>query len=137
MKGLTSILTLLGLAMSFLVNGQTANCYCDTIFDLVEIKPQYENDVKGLMKYFISDITPIISNCINRDSTLIASMNLTLTIDKKGQVIDVGFPRIQATEMCKKEITNKILNMDGWTSGQMNGITVCSKYVWPISINWK
>ncbi len=137
LRHLSNILTLLFLTTTLIVNGQTDND-CDTVYDMVETMPQYENDVRGLMDYMMEDLTPLLFECYKRDSLLTASIYMTLTIDKKGHVIHVEFNRVKATEQCKNELRQKIMTMTGWTPGKQDGIPVCSKYVWPIScINWK
>jgi hypothetical protein len=138
MKRLKTILTLLIFATGFSSFGQSVNNECDTIYDFAETLPQYENDVKGLMDYLMTDLAPILSDCYKRDDILTASIYLTLTIDKEGKVIDVEFKRIQASEKCKEELKEKLLNMTCWTPGKQGDVSVCCKYQWPIScINWK
>jgi hypothetical protein len=122
----------------FYTFGQSVDNECDTIYDFVETLPQYENDVKGLMDYLMTDLAPILSNCYKRDDILSTSIYLILTIDKKGKVIDVEFKRIQASEKCKEELKEKLLHMNGWTPGKHENVAVCCKYQWPIScINWE
>lgn len=138
MNGFKIILTLLIFAIGFSTFGQSVNNKCDTIYDFVETLPQYENNVKGLMDYLMTDLAPVLSDCYTIDGILTASIYLTLTIDKKGKVIDVEFKRIEASEKCKGELRKKLLNMTGWSSGKVGDTAVCSKYQWPIScINWK
>jgi len=137
MKGQIIILTLLGFVTGLSLNAQSVNNQCDTIFDFVETMPKYEDDVKGLMDFVISDLSPILSACYKRDSILTSSISLTLTIDSQGKVIDVEFQRIQASEECKKELRQKLFSMTGWISGKQNEIPICSKYAWPMNINWK
>ncbi len=62
--------------------GQTNND-CDSIYSFVEIMPEYENGTKGLMDYLSKDLIPILTDCTQSDSTLIASLYLTMTIDKR------------------------------------------------------
>ena len=116
--------------------GQTPN-KCDSIYDFADQMPQYDKDIQGLIDYLSNDLIPIIGNCMNRDSTLIASMRIILTIDKNGHVIDATFPRPNLTDQCKSDLKKKLLTMTGWKPGLMNGKSVCTHFQWPIScIKW-
>jgi hypothetical protein len=59
-KGQIIILTLLGFVTGLTLNAQSVNKQCDTIYDFVETMPKYEDDVKGLMDFVMSDLTPIL-----------------------------------------------------------------------------
>ena len=116
--------------------GQTTN-KCDTIYDFVEQMPKYDKDPQGLMDYLSKDLIPIISDCMKRDSTLIASLRIILTIDNNGHMIDAVFPRPDLTDQCKSDLKKKLLTMTGRKPGLMNGKTVCTHFHWPIScIKW-
>lgn len=100
--------------------------------------PQYDKGAEGLKDYLIKELTPILSDCYKRDSILTASMYLILTIDRQGEVVDIYFTRIQATEKCKEELRQKIMTMKGWSSGQKGGQPVCCHYLWSIGcIKWE
>lgn len=130
LKILTYVLSLLTVTRSY---GQTGNC--DTIYNIVETMPGYD---KGLARYLMNDLIPVIGECIKRDSHIIASLYIALTIDTKGKVIDVDFLKPNLTRLCKAELREKLLTMNGWTPGQVNGQPVCSKFHWPIScIKWE
>ena len=117
-------------------SAQTTNC--DTIYDLPETMPQYENDVKGLTDYLNKKLIPILSDCMKQDGELIASLYIVLTIDAKGNIIDADFPRLHATNNCKEELKQEIITMTGWTPGKINGQAVCSRFSWPIScLKWE
>lgn len=137
LRQLNIILTIICYLITFAICGQTNNADCDSIYDFVEIMPKYDNEAIGLMNYLSKDLSPILSDCIKRDSVITASMYLTLTIDKQGHVIDVEYKRIEATDQCKEELRKKIMTMTGWTPGQHNGQPVCCRYTWPVScIKW-
>jgi hypothetical protein len=111
---------------------------CDAIYSFVDFMSEYANGIHGLMDYLNKDLILILSDCIQRDSILIASMYLTLTIDNEGKVIDVDFIQINATDQCKSDLKKKILTMPSWTPGKLNGKAVCCKFSWPIScIMWQ
>ncbi len=138
MKGFKTVLTLVVSTLGFSALGQSTDSKCDTIYDYAETLPHYENDIKGLMDYLMTDLAPILSDCYKRDGILTASIYLTMTIDTEGKVIDVEFRRIQASDKCKEELREKLLSMTSWTSGKQGNTPVCCKYQWPIScINWK
>src|SRR5690606_40596459 len=84
---------------------------CDTIYSFVDSMPNYTDGIAGLMDYLNKELIPILTDCNQRDSTLIASMYLNLTIDKKGNVIDIDFIRINASDQCKNDLKKKILTM--------------------------
>ena len=138
MKQIYSLVLLLA-SLSITVNSfSQADNDCDTIYRFVEIMPEYENGKKGLMNYLNKELIPILANCNNRDTTLIASMHLTLTINKAGQVIDVKFNKINSAGLCKNELRQKLMTMSKWRSGKQGGEPVCCNYSWPIScILWK
>ena len=131
------ILLIIGFLISIPSLGQV-DSGCDSVYNFVDTMPEYESGINGLSDYLHNDLIPILAKCIERDSSLIASMYLTMTIDKKGNVIDVVFNRISATEKCKNDLKKKILTMPSWTPGKLNGKNVCCKYSWPIScIMWQ
>jgi hypothetical protein len=100
--------------------------------------PKYDNDLKGLSDYLMKELVPIIGDCIKRDIDIIASLYIILTIDSNGKVIDATFPKDNLTSLCKDDLKRKLLTMDGWTAGKINGRPVCSKFNWPIScLKWE
>lgn len=100
--------------------------------------PVYKNDTKGLADYLNNELIPILSDCYKKDSLLTASIYLTLTINQKGHVIDVKFERINASELCKDKLREKIMSMPEWTAGYIGGKAICCRYLWPIScIKWE
>jgi hypothetical protein len=138
LKGLLIIFTFFIQLWAFNASGQTKYNVCDSIYHFAEKMPHFIDEERGLMHYMNEEIFSILSDCYSRDSILTTSMNLTLTIDNVGQVIDVKFNRIQASESCKKEIRNKMLDMKGWTAGNQDGVPVCCEYILPIGcIYWK
>lgn len=138
MKRLKTLLTLLILTMALNSYSQTVNCACDSIYDFAETLPQYQNGVKGLSEFLMTDIAPILSDCYRKDNVLTTSIYLTLTINKEGKVINVDFNKILASEKCKEELREKIITMTSWTPAKQGNIAVCSKYQLPIGcILWK
>ncbi len=116
--------------------GQT--CGCDSVYNNPEIMPQFKNEFKGLLDYLKIELVPIIAECIKRDTEIIASLYIILTIDTAGKVIDATFPRYNLTSLCKYDLKQKLLTMNGWTPGQNNRPPVCSKIRLPIScLKWE
>jgi len=111
--------------------GQTTN-KCDTIYDFVEIMPQYDKGDQGVIKYIMNELSPVISDCMKRDDSVIASLQIILTIDKTGNVVDATFPKPNATEQCKADMKRKLMTMTGWTAGLSNGQPVCCHRSIPI-----
>lgn len=114
----------------------TANC--DIIYDFAEVMPQYNKGDSGLSKYIRKELIPVIGNCMNYDSLLISSLNIVLTIDKEGKVIDATFPKFNAPDSCKDELREKLKAMTGWIPGQMKGQPICCHFAIPIScLKWQ
>lgn len=75
---------------------------------------------------------------MKRDSSLIASLQIVLTIDINGQVINATFPRPELADLCKSDLKKKLITMTGWKAGQMNGTKVCTHFYWQVScIKWE
>ncbi len=113
-------------------------CYCqtnvcDSIYDTSDEPPVYAKDDVELFKYILMEITPIVEECIRRDSIVISSLYIILTIDKNGSVIDATFPRPKMTSICKENLKDKLLTMGGWNAGKINGEPACFYYNIPIS----
>lgn len=133
-----TILTIFCLLTGLTANGQLADVSCGTVYKFAEIMPQYDKGTEGLFTYLTDELTPLLSDYFKRDSILIASMHLTLTIDKQGHVAAVDFQRTNATQECKNKLRQKIMTMTGWEPGQIDEQPVCCEYVWPIScILWE
>ncbi len=131
------LILIVGFLISVTCFGQV-DSDCDSVYNFVDKMPEYENGFSGLSDYLHKELIPILANCIERDSSLIASMYLTLTINKDGNVVDVVFNRINATDQCKSDLKDKMLTMPQWTPGKLEGKPVCCKFPWPIScIMWQ
>jgi len=116
--------------------GQTNDC--DTVYNYSQVMPKYDKDIKGLSDYLIRELVPIIRDCIKRDTEIIASLYIILSIDSSGKVIDATFPKDNLTLRCKDDLRAKLLTMTGWTAGQQDGQDVCCKFNWPIScLKWE
>ena len=136
MRHIFKILTFILLLTVTKSYGQTNGC--DTIYNNPETMAQYKNDFKGLSDYLTNELVPIIADCIKRDTEIIASLHIILTIDSNGKVVDATFPKHNLTLLCKDELKKKLLTMNGWTAGQNDGRPVCSKFIWPIScLKWE
>ncbi len=111
--------------------------HCDSIYDIVDTRSQYDKGDAGLIDYLMKELSPVISDCVKRDSVLITRLLIILTIDKYGTIIDASFPRSHATVLCREEMRKKLLTMTGWTAGQIKGQPVCCYYEIPIScLKW-
>lgn len=100
--------------------------------------PKYDKDIKGLSDYLMKELVPIIGDCMKRDTDMIASLYIILTIDSNGKVIDATFPKDNLTSLCKDDLKKKLLTMSGWTAGQKDGRPACCKFSWPIScLKWE
>lgn len=111
------------------------NTTCDSIYSLVDVEASYDSG--NILEYVNDNLIPILIDCYKRDGIPTTSMAMVLTIDNKGTVIAVVFLNDFATPLCKKELRDEILKMNGWSPGQKNGQAVCTKIVWPIQcIKW-
>ena len=136
MRHFFKILTIIFLLTVTKSYGQ--NNGCDTVYSYVEVMPKYDNDIKGLSDYLMKELVPIIGDCIKRDTEIISSLYIILTIDSNGIVIDATFPKHNLTLLCKDDLKAKLLTMKGWTAGQKDGQPLCCKFNWPIScLNWE
>lgn len=105
------MLTMSLFMMEMKAYGQAADC--DTIYSFPSTAPHYANDKKGLSDYFFQALMPIIANCNQRDDMLISSLNILLTINRNGNVIDASFTRQHLSPICKDELMKKLLTMTG------------------------
>lgn len=116
------------LTTTIAIQGQTDTC--NIVYDSLEVKPKYGNIPSSLYNYISNELIPPIVECAtsNKDM-MIASLFVTLTINKTGKVIDVAFTTPpQLTSDCKKVVIAKLLTMKGWTPGEKDKMRVCSKY---------
>ena len=135
--GLEIILMLFMIVSQFYTFCQTQISECDTIYEVVEIEPQFKNGSQGLFDYIKSDITPILEKCNKRDGEIISKMYVKLTINSLGNVIHVELKKMTGTKQCQTELKEKFLELIDWIPGKRNGHAVCSNYLLPIScIKW-
>ena len=129
------------IAITFLLialNSYSQNIDCDSIYTYVETTPKYKNDLKDGSDLFVKEIIPIISDCVERNKEIISRLNIELTIDKNGKVIDVIFSKSKMTKNCEDDLREKILKMEGWTAGTFNNEAICCKVKIPIScLKWQ
>jgi len=110
----------------------------DTVYSSPDTMPMYKDGDNGLSQYFTKELAPIIGACIKRDTTIIASLCIVLTIDSNGKVIEATFPTHNLTTLCKDDLKKKLFTMNGWRAGQKEGRPVCSIFNWPIRcIKWE
>lgn len=115
---------------------QEAYSSCDKVLEFQEVDslPKYNTGDTGLLKYILNDIAVTLTNCIRRDSMIPASMRFFLTIDKNGQVVDVDFLKIDATDQCKQALKQQfITTMPKWIPAIRAGAAVCCRR--PVAIN--
>jgi hypothetical protein len=126
-KTIALIFSSILLLCSTITFGQTKS-NCDTIFSHPEILPKNKRTDKELDDYKLKELVPIIARCSQSDSSEpIASLNMTLVIDKNGRIIDISIPTENISTQCKSELQNKMLTMTGWTSGKIKGKAICSR----------
>lgn len=102
------------------------------------VAPAFKGGVPALMTYFRKEIEPILSDCAKDSVYLPTSLKMILTIDPKGKVVDVEFPKSQMDNQCKCAIQDKLLEMKGWEPGTYAGKRIVDKYPWYInSILWQ
>lgn len=111
---------------------------CDTVYSHVDVLPKFQNNSRDLLKYVELELVPIINECILNDSEIVSSLSILLTIQQDGQVVDASFPKDEYLSIqCKVLLKAKLLMMDGWTPGQINGQSVCCFHYFPIKcLKW-
>jgi hypothetical protein len=131
-----SFILLFSLSLTTLF-GQTINS-CDTIYNFPNTLAKYKDGEIGLLKYLSGKLPPILSDCVKHDEELIGSLRISLIIDASGKIIQVDFPKLQATKSCKEKLADELLKMEGWTAAKINDKFVCSKFYVPIKcIKWQ
>jgi hypothetical protein len=136
LRNLPRILILLLLFIA--INSFCQSNSCEIIYEFTEVKPRFKNDNKELFKYLSEEITPLISNCVKRKNILISRLNIIVTINKKGKVIDANFLKPDLSSLCEKELKTKLLTMKGWAPARHKGNPVCCNLIIPINcIKWE
>ena len=111
---------------------------CSVVYDQLEEMPKYKEGGQDLSKYIFNELTPILSECKKGKEPPITSMYISLLIQKDGQVGEVEFKRIEASETCKSKIREKLMKMQGWAAGKKDGVTVCCRFFLPVKcIKWE
>lgn len=110
---------------------------CKKVYSTVEVDPTYKGGMADLMDFSQKYLTPVLSKCQKTNEDLSAKVILTLTIDTKGKVIDVVLSKHKFPKDCEAEIKEKLLTMNDWKPGVLNGQKVCSRFAWVVScIKW-
>jgi hypothetical protein len=128
----TKILILLILTCGIQSFGQI-DVGCDRVYDKPEVQAKYKTDVKGMMDYAMANLLPILS----KDGSQPTRMITSLTIDKAGQIVGVEFVDLDVKDETKVKLRKRLMQMDNWIPGKVNGQPICSKYVWVIRcVKW-
>jgi len=136
MKAISKLVTIPFLIVTIISFGQTDKC--DTLYTHPDIFPTYKHGDSDLLKFLNKEIATIFVKCKKSNYELIDRIEFILTIDKKGKVIDVSFPKQDFNQLCIQDFKQKLLTMDGWNAGIMKGKPVCSTFDLPIScIKWE
>lgn len=111
---------------------------CSKVYETPEVEAIYKKGQHDLNKYAYNEILPVIDECFAQTGEMVASLNIVITIDKTGKVIDVSFPKSEITPICSELVKKQILTMEGWIAGKKKDKPVCSKYNWRIGcIKWE
>jgi hypothetical protein len=110
---------------------------CNKIYNNPHILPQYKGGMIDLLDFVQEELSPAMQDCANDDIASVASLTVQLTIDFNGKVVEVSLPKSKMDTSCQDVLKQKILDMEGWKPGQMNGQEVCCKIFYPLKINWK
>ncbi|NJM80665.1 MAG: hypothetical protein HC854_15565 [Flavobacterium sp.] len=103
MKPTLSILLILLLILT-VTSSYAQTKSCDTIYKNPEVKAQFNKGDKELDNYLMDHIIPILHRSMERDEGIISSLFMYLTINSKGDVIDVTFSRARLSEKCTEEL---------------------------------
>lgn len=134
----TKLSTFLSLLILTVTTSYAQSKSCDTIYKYTEVIAQFKNEQISLDKYFDKHIIPILVRSRERDNNIITKLQIVLTINSRGNVVDATFSRAKLSERCKEELKKELLTMEGWQSAIMNNQSVCSTYLWPIHcLKWQ
>jgi hypothetical protein len=109
---------------------------CDTIYNFVEVMPQYDKGDKELMSYLSNEVLSIFGKLTPEEAISLSTITFVLTIDCNGKVIDAIFKKSNSIEFYNKNLKEKFLTMAGWTAGKTKGQSVCCYYTIPLHIHW-
>ncbi len=111
---------------------------CDVVCSEPDTLPAYIDGETGLFEFIGQRIVPVVSDCMKNDKAIITSVYITLTINKVGQVVSVDFPKLKASDDCKRKLKTELMRMRGWIPAKYKGKPVCSQYLLPVPcMLWK
>ncbi|MFN3951725.1 MAG: TonB family protein [Thermaurantimonas sp.] len=100
----------------------------NTVFTLVEVKPEFPGGRAALMKYLAENIRyPRLARELNIQGTVI----IQFTVDRNGMIRDVAVAR-GIGGGCDEEAVRVVENMPPWTPGRQNDRPVNVRYSLPI-----
>lgn len=117
---------------SVIIDQQTTPSKADiddnTIFTVVEIKPEFPGGRAALLKYLADNLRyPRLARELNIQGTVI----IQFTVDRSGQIRDVTVAR-GIGGGCDEEAIRVVENMPAWTPGRQNNRPVNVRYSLPI-----
>ena len=108
---------------------------CDSVLEVAEEMPQFENSNQGLLDY-ISDNIDLHKRMKKLDnvppSTLI---HIFFTINRQGKPVNITVEKGDSGKG-DKELIKMISRMPAWKPGKHQGKLVCVKYTLPIRLHY-
>ncbi len=131
-KLITILLPLLFVSPAF---SQTKTC--EKICEKPDSTAHYKKERNDLPRYVSSKILPILGDCIKQKMEFVYSMEIKFTIAENGKVIAVDFLKPELSDYCSAKLRTEFLTMEGWHPAKLNGVSVCSYYLYSIGgITW-
>ena len=127
---------LLALFISADMFAQT-NTVCDTIYKTPHQAAFCTNDI-DFSKFVINVLPAILDSCENTNEGLITKLNLVLTVNALGNIVEVQERRNALHSGCIKTLQLKLALYKGWHAAKVNNTDICSYINFPIScIKWE
>jgi hypothetical protein len=109
---------------------------CDTIYKTPQQAAHCNNDI-DFSKFVINALPAILDSCVNANEEIITKLNLVLTINALGNIVEVQEKRNSLQPVCIKGLQQKLALYKGWHAGKVKNTEVCSYVSFPINcIKW-
>ena len=122
MKEVCLFLFCLNCLLSF---GQEVYDSCDSIYKSPETPANFNSPVT--LVRLTEEMIPIIYEGIQQDE-IISNAEIQFTVNSKGKIIDINFPRLVVNETCKEKLRKILSGISPLIPATNNGKNVCSVY---------
>jgi hypothetical protein len=107
---------------------------CNKVYNNPHSLPQYKSGVNDLLDFVHTELAPLMADCSNIDALPSSTLTIQLTIDVNGKVVEIILPKSTLPTSCLDALRQKIIDMEGWKPGQVNGQEVCCKIYYPLKL---